>query len=145
MSAPDALMGRECQGRVHAGWFPMHEESLRKIERTFDEEPTRRKAVAALVTVCRVANLEGSATFVRPIASLARDMGYTYRHALQALHLLAEIGLIAITDQHVAGSKERAPSRYTLLPIEKKQTGQRNSNNSLNNDPIHAPNKGGAP
>jgi hypothetical protein len=57
MSAPDALMGRECQGRVHAGWFPMHEESLRKIERTFDEEPTRRKAVAALVTVCRVANL----------------------------------------------------------------------------------------
>jgi hypothetical protein len=99
----------------HCGWFPIHEEAIRIIERTFDGEGARRKAIAALVAVSRIANLERTNTFTRPISSIARDMSYSYGHAAEALALLETAGLLKIKGQTVPGSKEKAPSIYTLL------------------------------
>lgn len=125
--------------KTHEGWFRIYEEDLRTIERTFDREGARRKAIAALLTVTRIANLEGAATFTRPISSIARDMAYSYPHAHEALHHLKAAGILKITEQNIAGSKEKAPSRYTLtrleqnvtrlLPTKKSGEGQRVSNN----------------
>ena len=98
----------------HEGWFPIYEESIRLIERTFDREGARRKAMAALLAVSRIVNLEGKNTFTRRIASIANDMSYSYPHAAEALHLLASAGIITIKSQSVPNSKEKAPSVYTL-------------------------------
>jgi len=98
----------------HEGWFPIYEESIRQIERTFDREGARRKAMAALLAVSRIVNLEGKNTFTRRIASIATDMSYSYPHAAEALQLLASTGILTIHTQSVPNSKEKAPSVYTL-------------------------------
>lgn len=101
--------------KTHRGWFPIHEEALRIIDKTFDREGARRKAHAAYLTLSRIANLAGSETFTRSIASIARDMSYSYGHAAEALDLLSTAGLCTIEKRTIPNSKERAPSVYTLL------------------------------
>lgn len=104
--------------KAHAGWFCIYEEDLRLIEATFDREAARRKAGAALLAVTRIANLERKATFTRAISSIARDMAYSYPHAAEALQLLKTAGIITIEERKVSGSKENAPSRYTVTRLE---------------------------
>lgn len=131
----------------HGGWFPIREEWLRRIDRTLDSEVARRKAILALVTVFRIANLEGANTFTRPVASIARDMALSYRHALEGLGLLQALGLLTIRENRIPGTKERAPSQYTvlageatLLPGGKILQRQRIPKNSANNTSNPYPN-----
>ncbi|MEO8205282.1 MAG: hypothetical protein ABI615_03820 [Chthoniobacterales bacterium] len=98
----------------HHGWFAVPEEGLRVIERTFDREGARRKAFAAYYALLRVANLSGSATFTRSIASLAKDMSYSYNHAAEGIALLESAGLCFVKRNYVRSSRELAPSEYTV-------------------------------
>jgi hypothetical protein len=101
--------------KKHQGFFRVFEEDLRKIESTFDSPSAKRKAFAAWIAVLRIANLEGSETFTRNIGSLAFDMSFSYRHAQDALVLLERSGLLQIVRKKIEGTKENAPSVYTLL------------------------------
>ena len=100
--------------KPHNGWFAVHEESLRTIERTFDREAAVRKATAAYVALLRIANFEGSYVFVRSISQIAKDMSYSYPHAAEALKLLGACGLCSIEQQKIPGTKELGLSKYTL-------------------------------
>lgn len=138
--------------KVHAGWFPIHEEQLRIIERTFDRQGARRKAKAALVTLERIANLERSRTFTRAISSIGRDMDFSYRHTAEAIDLLVAAGLCTVKSQTVKGSNERAPSLYTLhqfggtpetdvRPVTEIPTRAENSQEVSKKSLIHSKNK----
>lgn len=103
--------------KAHCGWFAVSEEALRMIERTFDREGARRKAKACFITLLRIANLEGSIVFVRSIAQIAKDMCYGYSEAARALKLVEATGLCTIEQRQVAGTKELAPSQYTVSTL----------------------------
>ena len=104
-------------GKAHCGWFAVSEEALRRIERTFDREGARRKAKACFITLLRIANLEGSIVFIRTIAQIAKDMSYGYSEASKALKLVEATGLCTIEQRQVAGTKELAPSQYTVSTL----------------------------
>ena len=103
--------------KAHCGWFAVSEEALRMIERTFDREGARRKAKACFITLLRIANLEGSKVFIRTIAQIAKDMSYGYSEASKALKLVEATGLCTIEQRQVAGTKELAPSQYTVSTL----------------------------
>lgn len=111
----ETLRSASSKDSAHSGFFKIDEEHVRVIERTFDTDTARRKALAALMTVSRVANLEGCDTFSRSVASLAKDMAFSYRHALDGLRLLETSGIIEIDERFIPGTKERGLSTYTLL------------------------------
>jgi hypothetical protein len=104
----------------HEGWYPVYEEAIRTIERTFDREGARRKAIAAYHALLRIENLEGKSTFSRSINSIAKDMNYSYPHAAEGLRLVQAAGLCKIEEQFISGSKEKSPSIYTVLPVRTK-------------------------
>lgn len=106
---------RESPQRHHAGWFAVYEEGIRMIDRSFDRDAAKRKAMAAYVALLRIANLAQNMTFSRSIGQIARDMAYSYNHAAEGLDLLKIAGLVRIEQRQAAASKERAPSVYTLL------------------------------
>ena len=99
----------------HGGWFRVEEAAIRKLKATFDSPASFRKAQLAYMVLLRIANLEGSDTFSRRVASLADDFGYNYDEAAQALKLVQQAGLLEITQQTVPGSRELAPSRYRVV------------------------------
>ena len=99
---------------VHAGWFPVQEESVRRIKRTFDDPKKYRKALLAYVTLLRLSNLKGVCQFSERIGAIADDMGYRYDEAAEALQLVKQVGLCEIEAQTIPGTKERAPSLYTV-------------------------------
>jgi hypothetical protein len=99
----------------HRGWFRVEEAAVRKLRDTYDRQSAYRLAQAVYVTLCRVANLEGSDTFTRRIASIASDAGLSYNAAAEGLDLVKSAGLLTVTAKTVANSKERAPSEYQLV------------------------------
>jgi len=99
----------------HRGWFKVEEEAFRKLRETYDLESRYRLAWMVYVTLCRVANLEGSDTFTRRIAGLADDAGLSYNATAEGLELVKSAGLVTITARTVGGSKERAPSEYQVV------------------------------
>lgn len=101
----------------HSGWFAVSEEALRIIDRTFDREGARRKAQACYITLLRIANLERSNVFIRSIAQIGKDMSYGYSEAAKALKLVQATGLCAIEQRQVSGTKELAPSQYTVSTL----------------------------
>ena len=100
---------------AHGGWFRVEEAAIRKLKATFDSPASFRKAQLAYMVLLRIANLEGSDTFSRRVASLADDFGYNYDEAAQALKLVQQAGLLEIVQQTVPGSRELAPSRYRVV------------------------------
>jgi hypothetical protein len=100
--------------RKHGGYFRVSEDAIRLIHRSFDKPAVTRAALLAYQTLCRVANLRGKTTFDARIASLGQDMAFTYRDAQRALELIEGIGLVKIQRRKVPGTKENAPSIYTL-------------------------------
>jgi len=100
---------------AHGGWFRVEEAAVRKLKATFDSPASFRKAQLAYMVLLRIANLEGTDTFSRRVASLADDFGYNYDEAAQALKLVQQAGLLEITQQTVPGSRELAPSRYRVV------------------------------
>jgi hypothetical protein len=101
----------------HLGWFWIEEEAMRLIERSFDTPCDGRNAAHCYATLCRIANLKGSDTFEVTISSLARDMRFVYRDAQKALRLVEAIKLVTIERRKVPGSKENAPSVYTVTRL----------------------------
>ena len=67
------------------------------------------------MTLCRVANLEGSETFVRSVSSVGQDAGLSYNAAAEGLALVESAGLVKIEGRTVEGTKERAPSLFRLV------------------------------
>ena len=100
--------------KPHQGWFRVHEEALRIIERRFDRQAAERQAKTAYQALLRVANLEGSNSFIRKICELAKDMSYSYAAAEDALILIEATGLCEIERRTIPGTKEKEPSRYTV-------------------------------
>jgi hypothetical protein len=111
-------MSRKAHGDIerhsHKGWFRVEEQAVRRLRDTYDVQSTYRLAFLVYVTLCRVANLEGSDTFTRRIASIAGDAGLSYNATAEGLELVRTAELVTITARTVSGSKERAPSEYRL-------------------------------
>jgi len=103
--------------REHRGYFRVSEEAIRRIHRSFDKPCVTRAALLAYQALCRVANLRGSSTFVATIRSLAQDMAYEYREGQRALGYVESIRLVHIKRTKVAGTKENAPSTYSLVTL----------------------------
>jgi len=99
----------------HLGWFRVEEEAMRLIDRSWDKLCNARSAANCYVTLCRIANLKGNDVFEVSIASLARDMHCVYRDAQRALALVESIGLVKIERRKIPGTKENAPSIYTVV------------------------------
>ena len=100
---------------AHAGWFRVEEEALRKLRSTYDRPSAYRLALLSYVTLCRVANLEGSDTFVRSVSSVGQDSGLSYNAAAEGLALVESAGLVKIEGRTVEGTKERAPSLFRIV------------------------------
>ena len=90
---------------------------MRRIHRSFDKPSVTRAASLAYQTLCRVANLRGSYTFEATIRSLSQDMTYEYRESQRALGYIESIGLVRIQRRKVSGTKENAPSIYTVVTL----------------------------
>jgi hypothetical protein len=99
----------------HGGYFRVEEEALRKLRSTYDRPSAYRLALLSYVTLCRVANLEGSETFVRSVSSIGQDAGLSYNAAAEGLALVESAGLVKIEGRTVEGTKERAPSLFRLV------------------------------
>jgi hypothetical protein len=107
----------ERETATHTGWFRVDEEPLRIIGRNYDRACDARNATAAYVMLCRKANLRRDDTFTDSLANMARDLHCAYRDAQKALALLEAIELVKIERRKVPGTKENAPSRYTLIRV----------------------------
>ncbi len=99
----------------HRGYFIVEEQALRKLRSTYDRQSAYRLAWMVYVTLCRVGNLEGSEVFIRAISSIAQDAGLSYNAAAEGLSLVQSAGLVKVESRNVEGTKEKAPSQYTLV------------------------------
>lgn len=120
--------------REHRGYYRVAEAADRKIEDSFDQPHVRRSAKLAYHTLCRIANLRGSNTFVKDLVSLARDFGYSYREAQKAIRNLESIGLLKITLRFVPDTKLKAPSCYEVVTLIQENTSIGNLGTSIGVD-----------
>jgi hypothetical protein len=108
---------RPKQRKTHFGYFRVSEEAIRLIHRSFDKPCVTRAALLAYQVLCRIANLRGSQTFEVSIRSLSQDMAFEYREGQRALGYVETVGLVHIRRRKVSGTKENAPSIYTLVTM----------------------------
>jgi hypothetical protein len=101
--------------KQHEGWFQVEEGALRKLRDTYDKPSTYRLAFLVYVTLCRIANLEGSEVFTRRLANIAYDAGLSYNAAAKGLSCVEKAGLVKVERRIVEGTKELAPSEYRLV------------------------------
>ena len=127
----------------HAGWFRVEEEAMRLIDRSWDKLCNARSAANCYVTLCRIANLKGNDVFEVSIASLARDMHCVYRDAQKALALVESIGLVKIERRKIPGTKENAPSIYTVVRArpDTKSAPTDNMSEGHGRDHVHDPSR----
>lgn len=105
--------------KEHRGYFRVSEAATRRIESYFDEPHVKRAALLVYFSLCRIANLEGCETFERPICSISKDVGYSYRETQRAIRNLKSIKLVEVQTRTIRGTKLKAPSTYvvrTMLP-----------------------------
>ena len=116
---------------------------MRLIDRSFDKLCDARNAATCYTTLCRIANLKGRDAFEISIASLARDLHCVYRDAQKALALVAAIKLVKIERRKIPGTKENAPSFYTITRIRPDIMSAPTDNTSegLGRDRVHDPSR----
>ena len=81
----------------------------------FDATNDVNSARTIYVALTEFASDNGSETFTAPIAQIARRAGVSYRTAFAILNRFESLKLIAVKRHVVEGTKERAPSTYTML------------------------------
>lgn len=90
-----------------------HKEALRIIDNNFEQDVGSAHLVYLAMT--RIASDEGAESFTRPISQIAKLAGVSYRTASPILHRFEALGLIRVQRNTVTGTKEHAPSTYTML------------------------------
>lgn len=133
---------------------------MRLIDRSFDKPCDARNAANCYTTFCRIANLKGRDVFELSIANLARDLHCVYRDAQKALGHVEAVKLVRIERRKIPGTKENAPSVYTVVrlrpdimsaPTDKKSEGPGRdrvhdpSRTIPKNSPKHEPKKNQEP
>jgi molybdenum-dependent DNA-binding transcriptional regulator ModE len=96
-------------------WCWQHKEKLTMITDIFDATNDVNSARTIYVALTEFASDNGNETFTVPIAQIARRAGVSYRTAFAILNRFESLKLIAVKRQLVEGTKERAPSTYTML------------------------------
>ena len=92
-------------------------EALRKIERTYDSESRTRLASCAYFALTRIASDKESESFECSIREISHYMHYSYKEALEGIKLAEIAGVIRVERRLMLGTKENAPSIYTLLQV----------------------------
>jgi molybdenum-dependent DNA-binding transcriptional regulator ModE len=98
-----------------APWCWQHKGKLTMIADIFDATNDVNSARTIYVALTEFASDNGSETFTAPIAQIARRAGVSYRTACAILNRFESLKLIAVKRHVVEGTKERAPSTYTML------------------------------
>jgi hypothetical protein len=84
-------------------------------------------AVSTYVALSEFASDAQSETFTVPISQIARRAGASYRTTAEILNRLESLGLIRIQRNTVPGTKEHAPSTYTMLGMPCLTLGKRDA------------------
>jgi hypothetical protein len=92
-------------------------EALRQIERTYDSESRTRLACSAYLALTRIASDRRAESFECSIKEIARCMHYNYEEALEGVKLAEAARVVRVERRKVTGTKENAPSIYSLLRL----------------------------
>jgi hypothetical protein len=111
MHANDEIQQRQIQRDKPFAW--QSKAGMKTIADVFDNNIASARSV--YVALAEIASDEGSETFGRPIRQIADRAGVAYRTAATILNRLESLNLIAVARGVVEGTKERAPSTFTLL------------------------------
>jgi len=89
--------------------------TLTMIAEIFDATNDVNSARSVYVALTEFASDNGCETFTVPINQIARRSGVSYRTASGILNRFESLRLIAVQRHIVEGTKERAPSTFTML------------------------------
>jgi hypothetical protein len=90
---------------------------LRLIRDHFDDTNSASSALAVYLSLTEIASDGKSEVFQRRILEIAERAGVSYKTAAKVLSRLEALSIIAITRNKISGTKENAPSTYTLLKL----------------------------
>ena len=90
---------------------------LRRIRDHFDDTNNVSSALAVYLSLTEFASDAKSEVFQRRILEIAARAGVSYKTAGKVLSRLEALSIIAITRNKISGTKENAPSTYTLLKL----------------------------
>jgi hypothetical protein len=111
MHANDEIQQRQIQQDKPFVW--QSKAGMKTIADVFDNDIASARSVYVALT--EIASDEGSETFTRPIRQIADRAGVAYRTAATILNRLESLKVIAVERGVVEGTKERAPSTFTML------------------------------
>jgi hypothetical protein len=95
-------------------WCWQHKQMLTMISDIFDATNDVSSARTIYVALSEFASDNGSETFTESIAQIARRAAVSYSTAARLLNRLEKLKLIDIKRHCFPGTKERAPSTYSL-------------------------------
>lgn len=98
-------------------WCWQSKHVLRFIRDCFDDTNTVSSAIAIYTSLTEIASDHQSETFTCTIREIASKAGTSYRTATSVLKRFERLGVVAIQRNTIAGSKENAPSTYSLLRL----------------------------
>jgi|ERR1017187_1441056 hypothetical protein len=89
--------------------------ALWRIREAFDESTFLDQAFAVYLTLCELASDEQSPTFTATRRKIAERSGVSVRRVSEILARLKSIHMLALKQNFLDGTKELAPSTYTLM------------------------------
>jgi len=106
-----------------------HKDALRMIRDHFEDRNGHSAfALAIYLALSELASDTQSATFTQPISKIAQRAGASYRTTADTLNRLESLKLIHVQRNKVPGTKENAPSTYTMLGTPCLTLGKQNQN-----------------
>jgi len=106
-------------------------------------------ALAVYLAMTELASDAQAETFTAPISQIARRAGASYRKTAKVLNRFESLKLIHVQRKTVEGTKEHAPSTYTMLGTPCLTLGQRDAKclpkSSKNRNNRNKPNTGNTP
>jgi hypothetical protein len=90
---------------------------LRRIADLCEDRKDRAQILAVYLALTWLSSDRQAEVFQIAIGRIAERSGVSYRKAADVLNLLSRVGLLSVSENFVDGSKERAPSTYTLGTI----------------------------
>lgn len=88
--------------------------TLRRIADACDGRVDRAFVTAVYVALTWIASDEESSVFTAPKSQIAARAGVSYRKAADVLTFLERLGVIAVSANVIAGTRELGPNTYTL-------------------------------
>jgi hypothetical protein len=110
----NAGRGKPCKQRP---WLWMEKAILRMIRDVFDATNDVSSALAVSVALAEIGSDEQSDTFTKSIREIAGRAGASYKSAARILSRFEALKIIAVERNKVPGTKEHAPSTYTLCTL----------------------------